>query len=97
MKKLVQFIVLFALVIQPGLGLMPATAAQESQPLEQDGPPLPAEASADSLLPAEITPPENCGVPLNGPFGKDLEVFRGGDQGLSYGSSPIWEGYFTFN
>ena len=42
-------------------------------------------------LPDEIDPPEACGVPLSGPFGKDVEVFRGGDGVYQYDYTATWK------
>ena len=84
MKRSVYWIIILAFLLPLGFasGELPAAASQN---------PGPAEIFPQPLAPREITPPEDCKVPLQGPFGKDLEVFRGGDMGLSYAFSPRWE------
>ena len=75
MKRALFLIVLFTFFTGGGL----ASNEPIVDPLAE---PKPAELSPNPLIPSAITSPENCAVPLKGPFGKDQEVFRGGDAGL---------------
>jgi len=65
----------------------PADPVVEATGVEATG--VEAQVLHSSDLPP-VTDPEDCGVPLEGPFGKDAEAFRGGDQGYRYEFSPDW-------
>ncbi len=85
MKRLQFAIVLIVLLFQGGAPAYGHEAAVPQQPGA-------AEQPLNSLKPDAITPPEQCGVPLRGPFGKDVEILHGGNQGAkAYQFTPVWK------
>lgn len=83
MKRALILLVLW--IILPRGGFIVNTPIAQTPALPtSEGPIL---HSAD--LPPTIDPAD-CGVPIEGPFGKDVEAFRGGDQGLGYELTPTW-------
>jgi hypothetical protein len=56
-------------------------------------------ASLTNLYPQDLTPPEACGVPLRGPFGKNFEIFLGpwdsANGGYRIDQTPDWYAFET--
>ena len=106
MKRALMVIV--SLIIVTQLGLQPTQAVQETASFNtqslnsQEGLAAQPDAGLTStatsgisdLYPGDLNPPESCGAPLRGPFGKDVEVFLGPWEGANGGyrldQPPAW-------
>ena len=75
-KGWLYMIVVWALLVAAVMGQMPLSAPALAHEAAAEGPTTTTEA-ANPLYPDNLDPPETCGVPLKGPFGKDEEVFLG--------------------
>jgi len=74
----------------PALAQEPDPGGSPQDELITSGTP---ELASSQLYPADMDPPETCGIPGNAPFGQDVEVFLGplyDNRSYSLDQSPSW-------